>query len=610
MMARTQARVGLIFCVAAALCLIFLASRDGGIPAVEHISETAHELTDHVHYPTSISKLPKLYNPFARPSHKPPVQANSTNGQSSWFSDWKWKHPFSSTITLDENRAVLPPLRPRAPVYTFYDDNTEKTKETKEVEQRLLLMWRRAWWAQGFKPVVLGRPEATNNPLYQATHRQSLNARLEADIIRWLAWAAMGGGILTDWLVFPMAPFDDHSLSFLRRGQYPHLTRYDGMRNALLVGDQKSIEDAILQISSYNNTSAATSLIEVLSKDTIFVGDEISSVAFYDRKDLSSKYKDVADEMMDSEATGLALLAQLINAHLQTNWQSSFLKGIAILEPLHQYMSELYEPAIELARKLARCPTTPIPSSCPPNDRNCLPCKPNEPMRLIAKDEYYDEPGIFKIGTVPHPYTTTILQYRRPDPSIRFIRRNTTRDLWLSSVMKNHLTDKESKGGQATVVTFKEAVTGDQGWSQSLWLTAEQESGKDLNWIFGFALPSDEPAGQKDTGSVISDVPAENTLPKPSRPDVEWSTPSGKELEEERELLTSARSIINSDQPVKIKMRDVVEAWNLLDTEAWHFTRAFSARRRTERLVWEDEEKKFAGAELRKNGFMRWLDTG
>ena len=576
---------------------------------MEHISETAYELTDHVHYPASIPKLPKLYNPFARPSHKPPVQANSTNGQSSWFSDWKWKYPFSSTITLDENRAVLPPLRPRAPIYTFYDENTEKTKETKEVEQRLLLMWRRAWWAQGFKPVVLGRPEATNNPLYQAIHRQSLSARLEADLTRWLAWSAMGGGILTDWLVFPMAPFDDHFLSFLRRGQYPHLTRYEGMRNALFVGDQKSIDGAILQITSYNITSAAISLTEVLPKDILLVGDEIKSVAFYDRKDLSSKYKAVADELIDSEATGLALLAQLINAHLQIAWQSSFPRGIAILEPLHQYMAELYEPAIGLARKLARCPTTPIASSCPPNDRNCHPCKPNEPIRLFAKDAYYEEPGIFNIGTVPHPYTTTVLQNRRLDLSIRFIRRNTTRDVWISSVMRNRLTDEESKGGQETIVTFKEVVTGDQGWSQSLWLTAEQESGKDLNWIFGFALPPDELSGQKDQGSALSDTQADNTMPKSPLPDIEWPRPTDKEVEEERELLKSVRSILNSDQSIKIKIRDVVEAWNLLDTEAWHFARAFSARRKTERLVWEEEEKKFAGAETRKNGFMRWLDN-
>lgn len=606
MMVRIHVRMGLISCVTAALCLIFLASREGGIPVIDHISETALELTDHIHYPGSI---PKLYNPFTRPSHKPPVQANSTNGQSSWFSDWKWKHPFSSTITLDENRAVLPPLRPRAPVYTFYDDSTEKSQETRTVEQDILLMWRRAWWAQGFKPVVLGRPEAMNNPLYQATHPQSLSARLEADLTRWLAWSGMGGGIFTDWLVFPMAPFDDHFLSFLRKGQYPHLTRFEGMRNALLVGDQKSIESAILQISSHNSTSTATSLIEVLSKDTLLVGDEINSIAFYDRKDLSNKYKAVADELIDSEATGLALLAQLINAHLQTTWQSSFPKGIAILEPLHQYMAELYVPAIELARKLAQCPATPIASSCPPNDLHCRPCQPNEPMKLSAKDAYYDEPRIFSIGTVPHPFITTVLQYRRPDISIRYVRRNTTRDLWLTSVMKDHLVDKEIKNGQATIVTLKEAIAGDQGWSRSLWLTAEQESVKDLNWLFGFALPPGELSRQNGAGSAMSDIQAESAMPESPLPDIEWSRPTNKELEEERELLKSARSITNSDQPVKIKIRDVVEAWNLLDTEAWHFARAYSARRRTERLVWEEEEKKFAGAEMQKNGFMRWLDS-
>ena len=607
-MARIQVRIGLIIATIITICFVFLAQQDGKLPTINNISDTALEVADHVRNPVSISNLPKFHNPFSRPSHKPPVQANSTSGESSWFSDWKWKHPFSSSITLEENRAVLPPLRQRIPIYTFYDNDNEKTKEAREVEQKLLLMWRRAWWAQGFSPIVLGRPEAMNNPLYQTIRRQSVNVRLEADLARWLAWAAMGGGILTDWLVFPMASFHDHFLSFLRRGEYPQLSKYKGLRSAFLVGDKRSIEKAILQINLASNTSTANSLADILPADILTEADNVNSIAYYDRKDLSTNYKDVADVIIDSEAEGLALLAQLINAHIHMTWKNCFPKGITILEPMHQYMTALYDPAVELAQRLAQCPVSPISSSCPPNNRDCRPCEPNEPMELIVKEAYRNESDAFSIGTVPHPYTTAILRHRYSDLSVRFIRRNTTRDLWLSSIM-NDPADSDSKSGPAAVVAFKEAVAGDQRTSRSLWLTAEQESGKDLNWIFGFILPSERRSTEKEPVSVTDDVPAANAMSEPPLPKVDWPRPEGEELVMEYELLKSARSTINGDDSAKVSLKNVVEAWNLLDTEAWHFARAYSARRRTERLVWEEKENEFAGAETPSKGFMRWLDS-
>jgi hypothetical protein len=59
-------------------------------------------------------------------------------------------------------------------------------------------------------------------------------------------------------------------------------------------------------------------------------------------------------------------------------------------------------------------------------------------------------------------------------------------------------------------------------------------------------------------------------------------------------------------------LRGAIEAWNLADTEAWRFARAFLARSRVERLKWEEEEKKYAGgagAERGKSeGWGRWFD--
>ena len=77
------------------------------------------------------------------PTHKPPVQRNSTSGDVHWFSDWKWLNPFSASVTLDDGRSVLPPLPIRPPIYTFYDAEAEKEPKIKTAENKLLLIWRR-----------------------------------------------------------------------------------------------------------------------------------------------------------------------------------------------------------------------------------------------------------------------------------------------------------------------------------------------------------------------------------------------------------------------------------------------------------------------------------
>jgi len=51
-------------------------------------------------------------------------------------------------------------------------------------------------------------------------------------------------------------------------------------------------------------------------------------------------------------------------------------------------------------------------------------------------------------------------------------------------------------------------------------------------------------------------------------------------------------------------VRAAVEAWNLADTEAWRFVRAWGARRAMERARWEEEEERFLGEGV----VGRWVD--
>ena len=58
------------------------------------------------------------------------------------------------------------------------------------------------------------------------------------------------------------------------------------------------------------------------------------------------------------------------------------------------------------------------------------------------------------------------------------------------------------------------------------------------------------------------------------------------------------------DEPGFPRIREAVEAWNLADTEAWKFVRAFGARKAMEKAKWEEEEEKF----LEKGMVGRWVD--
>jgi hypothetical protein len=154
------------------------------------VSESVHGLKDKVHIPTVWK--PALHAP-------PPPPANSTASSEGWFASWSWMNPWSSD---DGERIALPPIE-RCPIYTYYEPVTDqKDKEKAAIEDRMLLVWRRAWWAYGFKPQILGPAEAKTSGFYEMVGRAtSLTAELKRELMRWLAWNVVDGGILVDYRV-------------------------------------------------------------------------------------------------------------------------------------------------------------------------------------------------------------------------------------------------------------------------------------------------------------------------------------------------------------------------------------------------------------------------
>ncbi|CAL3973578.1 hypothetical protein PZA11_005775 [Diplocarpon coronariae] len=568
------------------------------------------KFTDHkISLPKIPKKLsPSILNPFRPAAHAPPLPKNKnlTDGESSWYTNWNWLSPFSSSFTLDENRSLLPPLRERPPIYTYYDHTLKKEEDLKKAENSILVTWRKAWWAQGFKPIILSPAEAMNNPMYAELQMKDLEPPLKTEMMRWLAWENMGSGLLCNYLVLPMGPHEDSLMAYLRRGDYPVLTRFDNLGSGLFAGMKGDITAALKEALANKELKSAKTFIHAVKAETFEIEPKHESLAYYDTNTVQDKYAKIADDILDQGAAGLTVLNQLTVSHLHGTWRNINSKGIAVLKPEPEHMSSVVEPALKLANFLAQCPESPMPASCPPNRPRCKPCVSSTPVKISTPEYYVNTTELYTIGTVPHPYTYAVLSAFRADIDVRWVRRESTRDPWLARLTQQLLGSGVS--GAPRVIKFKEAVASPLGTAHSLWITAEKDMPLDLDWHFGFTIPRNA----TDTGKSETPVPGPERRPKAEHDPKDGPVPSEEDLLREKELLKRAKEFGAARTSEEDKLRGAIEAWNLADTEAWRFARAFLARSRVERLKWEEEEKRYAGgvgAERSKSqGWGRWFD--
>lgn len=601
------------------------------VPDLPKFPDHLPKLPDHLPKLPELPDIPNVPNPFGPAAHKPPVQPNSTAASSyraiEWLSDFKWRNPFSSAVSLDENRAVLPPLRERTPIYTYYDTKSEQNKDVTQAENRLILAWRRAWWAQGFKPMVLSRAEAMKHPQYQLFQRMKLDSSVNEEIMRWLAWGNMGGGILTNYLALPMAEYENPMLSFLRRNEFPKLSRVQSLNTGVLFGEDGAVNDALKKVMNHDLLKDTTAnkdkimklaeldggpVVNLLPSADVAVDKKANGIAFYTNKVLRKDYKTVADKLASTTtAEGYNLLASLINSHLHLTFQEQHPEGIVVAKPLPEHTTALMYEATDIARNLTQCPTTPLPMSCPPNRPKCKPCNPKKPLKLQEFPEFVNSTKFFTIGTVPHPYTITSLHYTRDTLDVNFLRNNAKRDLWIKELTRKSIDEGHTESYR--VVKFKELVAAAP--AHTLWLTAERVTQHDLDWIFGFGLPelassTAEPSSPSEKSELII-----FPRPDPPAPIEGQEVPDKRWIEKEKERLHRARDAIKSKDRMMNAIVEAVEQWNLHDLEVWKFSRAYSARRRMERKVWEEDEQKFAGSEKKagvrpggKSAGGRWSD--
>ena len=551
-----------------------------------------------------LPKLPENLNLFGTHAHTPPPdQENSRAGDTRWFSHFNWRNPFSSSVVYDEERAVLPPLKERLPVYTYFDSTTKgKDEKSKKAEHELLQIWRRAWWAQGFRPVVLAKADATRNPLYKKLQRLNMKPEMAFEMMRWLAWDMMGTGILCNWLAVPMAPYDDTLFAFLRKGDYPLLTRYSGLENGMFIGHKTAITKALTAAIDASSFESASSLIDVIPPGSFRIEEDSESIAYYNNAAIKANYPSIQSKL-SADATrsdGFAMLPSLINSHLHQTWQNHFTSGIAVLKPMAQNTTSMIEPAIEIATNLTLCAYSPVPISCPPNRLKCLPCVSSQPMTVLTPPVFRNKSSTFVIATVPHPYTLQSLMHTKDDLTMQYVRRNTSRDSWIMAATKELLGTGISSF--ARLADVKDAIASDYGSARSLWLTAEnplrvssEPDLESLDWVLGFQI------GRRamKSGKSETPVPGPERRPEPPKQEFDGPKPSEAQLEKQKALVQKSRLVvINGDKGGKKdlgRVKEVVEAWNLADAEIWKFVRAWNARRTMAKKDWEKEEKRYLG---------------
>lgn len=526
------------------------------------------------------------YNPFHKAPRPPPKKDEDQYKGSSWWADWKWLSvPFSSTLKQDDDRALLPPLTVRPPIYCYYDSTVKKTAAEKDAESELLLTWRRAWWAQGFSPMIIGPTEAMHNPLYMELQHKELPDAIKEDMMRWMAWEAVDGGLLAYETLLPMAPAEDDTMVFLRRAEYPSVTNWKALDSGLLAGPKDEVTKAIRGVLDSKQLSKATSVIDAVPEKLVVVDKDASALAYYSPEIVKEKYGNFGNGTIKDRTRSLQDLNQLINAHLHVLWQNIFTDGVEVLKPFPNHTTPMIQVAMDYAQALVSCPRSPLPATCPPNVESCVTCRGDRSQLNLETSQFYQNKStVFTIGTVPHPWTLAVMDNMKANLDAAFIRRKSPRDPWLTVITEKML--GEDISAATRVITFKEAVASEFAAAHALWLQAEVETPVDLGWRFGFALPKIQSASS--SGS------------------------SGKDSVAERNLLDEARQVVALTKSTKAtKTRASMEAWSMADTEAWRFAKAFMARRTLERLDWEKEEEKYqggAGSESGRSSWNRWGD--
>lgn len=466
-------------------------------------------------------------------------------------------------------------MEKRCSVFTYYEPpaDKEKAKADEEATNALLLTWRRAWWAQGFAPIILTLADAKEHSLFTLAEKrgEAMSPEMKMDLRRWLAWGHVGGGALVSERVVPMGRRDDDTLQQLRQcGKFDQLSRYEEFAGRLYSSNKTAIDKVLTWVL---DEKAKIDFARVKTvEDAIVNAPDPAELPIIHVEPKPHALADYSPNVIDTLYPSLKLssLPGLINSHLHSLFLSSHPDGITYLTPFSNRLAPLHTPALQLAQRLANCPISApekLRSSCPPNIPSCSPC--TKRAAISSRSSWENSTTAFLLGVVPHPFTTIQLANEeiriaseRKEKALKYLRRKQQRDPWVRKVTDEAFTQSHV-GSQPRLILMKSAVVQQPAAKLTgIWGTEIGGFG-DVEWTLGFEVATLEKLGVKE-------VPG-----------------AGKE---------GIRRLDEGLKKVKACRGDrvcrAVEDWCLADTEIWRFVEAWRGRGEVEREGWKRGERK------------------
>ncbi|BFZ59288.1 hypothetical protein YB2330_000294 [Saitoella coloradoensis] len=391
--------------------------------------------------------------------------------------------PGSSTQkTRDFTRSDLPSLPTRCPVYTYFDPS-QHNAATLATEQQLLLTWRRAFWAAGFLPTVLGPDDAKKDHRAIELAASYPGKKLPADVASILAWAEKGtGGVLSDYRIVPLTMAESTLLQELNNCKFDKLQAYEPTGLGFIHASPEYANQLANHLIKPSNPGA--SALDQSKRLFEVHADTPPSIAYYSPANI--------------ENLGIKpeKLPEVVNSHLHESWiRAHNATGITALDPFkkNKHAQFLSLSAYRTAYALSQCPPSPLSTpSCPPFHPDCGVCVSITLTNTSNIPATLNEKSPFMVATMPHPRTFAAQFHQRTLLAADFVRRRVRRDLWATAVTLNTMSKKAGAPARGEVV--KKAVLGAEGdevagKKRGLW-TAWEAGWDNLEWELGFSLPT------------------------------------------------------------------------------------------------------------------------
>ena len=225
-------------------------------------------------------------------------------------------------LYVDTSSRLLLDARPK--IYTFYSPlvralETPREQRTRKTDQELLEVWKTSWYNAGWDPKVITLDDAKSYRGYISYHNRLRQVKLlgkggrgeeynEYCFLRYLAMAQVGGGVMSDYDLFPLsdaasspavpepANFTVHQKTLNKAGPVPSLCSGSAK-------EWERIADAILSVSegpSESGWSDMTALMHIyhtqpgslLLQDHVLGSHELEQMpSSHDRCRLASRKK-------------------------------------------------------------------------------------------------------------------------------------------------------------------------------------------------------------------------------------------------------------------------------------------------------------------------------